>query len=77
MIANIGRSPTFEGQENSINIVEAHIINRKKKDDFYHEEMKVGEFFDLQSTNVIVNRLNSFIHIYIRFSGIFETRKKI
>ena len=47
MIANIGRSPTFEGQENSINIVEAHIINRKKKDDFYHEEMKVGEFFDL------------------------------
>ena len=43
VIANIGRSPTFEGKENSINIVEAHIIDRKVQSDFYDKEMKIGK----------------------------------
>ena len=42
VIANIGKSPTFEGQENSINIVEAHIVNRNSQEDFYGKEMRIG-----------------------------------
>lgn len=48
IVANIGRSPTFVGNENSINIVEAHLIGRtptsKIKDntgDFYNEYLRV------------------------------------
>ena len=33
-VANIGVSPTFEGQENAINIVEAHLLDRNSND-FY------------------------------------------
>ena len=48
IVANIGRSPTFVGNENSINIVEAHLIGRtptsKIKDnsgDFYNEYLRI------------------------------------
>lgn len=43
VIANIGKSPTFEGRENSINIVEAHVIDRNNQKDFYDKEMRVGK----------------------------------
>ena len=42
VIANIGKSPTFEGQENSVRIVEAHLVNRDSDQDFYGSEMRVG-----------------------------------
>ena len=54
VVANIGKSPTFEGQENSVNIVEAHLLGRNHLesgtdgtenvgfDDFYGRELAVA-----------------------------------
>jgi len=50
IVANIGRSPTFVGNENSINIVEAHLIGRTpiskikindSSGDFYNEYLRI------------------------------------
>ena len=41
-VANIGKSPTFEGQENPINIVEVHLIDPPSTSDFYGEYMRVA-----------------------------------
>lgn len=43
-VANIGKSPTFVGQENSIRIVEAHILTRSNNslmNDFYDESLSL------------------------------------
>ena len=41
-VANIGKSPTFEGQENAINIVEVHLIEPPSTSDFYGDYMRVA-----------------------------------
>ena len=46
-VANIGISPTFQGQENAINIVEAHLLDRNNNDnnnnnDFYDKNLRLA-----------------------------------
>ena len=40
-VANIGVSPTFVGQENSINIIEAHFLDCAHNGDFYGKEIRL------------------------------------
>lgn len=40
-VANIGKSPTFVGQENPINIIEAHLVDYQCKEDFYNLPLKL------------------------------------
>jgi|MDTB01.3.fsa_nt_gb riboflavin kinase len=41
-VANIGKSPTFKGQENAVNIVEVHVIDHPKSEDFYGSFLRVA-----------------------------------
>ena len=43
-VANIGISPTFQGQENAINIVEAHLLDRNidNNNDFYDKNLRLA-----------------------------------
>ena len=41
-VANIGKSPTFEGQENEVNIVEVHVIDHPITKDFYGSFIRVA-----------------------------------
>ena len=41
-VANIGKSPTFEGHENVVNIVEVHIIGHPFSEDFYGSFIRVA-----------------------------------
>lgn len=40
-VANIGVSPTFAGQENAINIVEAHFLDYSEGGDFYGKDVRL------------------------------------
>lgn len=40
-VANIGVSPTFAGQENAVNIVEAHLLDYGEGGDFYDKDMRL------------------------------------
>ena len=41
-VANIGVSPTFAGQENPVNIVEAHFLDYDQGGDFYNKEIRLA-----------------------------------
>lgn len=42
LVANIGLSPTFSGQENPLKIVEAHLIGRSNREDFYGRRLNIA-----------------------------------
>jgi len=41
-VANIGVSPTFAGQENPVNIVEAHFLDYDQGGDFYNKDIRLA-----------------------------------
>ena len=67
-VANIGKSPTFEGQENPINIVEVHLIDPPSSSDFYGEFMRVALVGFLRSEtkfesfDALVKQINQDVH---------------
>ena len=67
-VANIGISPTFVGNENAINIVEAHLLDRNSND-FYGNNLRLALVSFLrpeqkfQSFDALINQINNDVNM--------------
>jgi len=68
-VANIGISPTFVGNENAINIVEAHLLDRNSNVDFYGNNLRLALVSFLrpeqkfQSFDALINQINNDVNM--------------
>jgi len=72
MVANIGYSPTFEGQENTEKIVEAYLIGYNPRAASV-EEMSAGDFYGKPLRLLITGRQRP----ELKFDGFLELRARI
>ncbi len=75
IIANIGKSPTFEGKENPVRIVEAHLIDRvtPANEEELEGEVIFSDFYDKELRIALV----AFLRPEIKFNSIDELIKQI